>query len=63
MTLEDDGPRAIVAHQIGQKLDELSIADFDDRIALLTTEIARLEQAKSAKQSALAAAGSVFRTA
>ena len=63
MAEQEDGPREIVSHQIGQKLDDLSIADFDDRIALLKAEVARLEQAKSAKRSALAAAGSVFRTA
>ena len=38
----------------------MSIADLDERIALLKTEVARLEEAKRAKQTALAAAGSVF---
>lgn len=63
MAQEEDGPRASTAHQIGQKLDDLSIADFDDRIALLRDEIARLERAKVSKQAALADAGSIFRMA
>jgi uncharacterized small protein (DUF1192 family) len=46
---------------LGQKLDELSVLDFDERIALLRAEIDRLEEAKRQKQIALEAAGSIFR--
>ncbi|KAB1069615.1 DUF1192 family protein [Methylobacterium planeticum] len=49
------------AHEIGQKLDDLSVDDLDLRIAALRAEIERLEAARAAKQAALAAAGSIFR--
>ena len=62
MDKTDDAPRKPVAHDIGQKLDDLSVGDFDDRINVLRTEIERLEVAKRQKQEALAAAGSVFRS-
>ena len=60
--MEDDAARPKpLTHQIGQKLDELSLHEFDERVALLRAEIARLEAARGAKERALAAAGSVFR--
>lgn len=58
---DDDRPHRPAAHEIGQKLDALSVADLTERIALLRREIERLEAARTAKQSALAAAGSIFR--
>ena len=58
---DDDAPRRKTGHDLGQKLDELSIHDFDERIALLRAEIDRLEAAKSLKQRALDDAGSIFR--
>ncbi len=58
---DDDRPRKAVAHEIGQKLDSLSIDDLSERIALLRSEIERLEAAKTAKQAALSAAGSIFK--
>ena len=59
--MEDEPrPKPKVAHDIGQMLDTLSIHEFDERIALLRAEIERLEAARSRKQQALAAAGSVF---
>lgn len=63
MPAEDDAPRRKTTHEIGQRLDELSLHDFDERIALLRTEIERLETAKAVKKQALDAAGSVFRRA
>lgn len=61
MAEDEDGPRKVIAHAIGQKLDDLSVHEFDERIALLRTEIERLEAAKRLKQAALDQAGSVFR--
>ena len=55
------GIRTATAHEIGQKLDDLSLDDLDRRIEALRAEIERLEAARSAKQAALAAAGSIFR--
>ena len=57
---EDDRPIRKVAHEIGQDLYTLSIEDFDERIALLKTEIARLEDARQKKAAQRAAADSVF---
>ncbi len=48
-------------HEIGQKLDALSVEDLSERIALLRQEIERLEAARSAKQTALEAAGAFFK--
>ena len=50
-----------VAHEIGQPLDTLSLADLDERIALLRSEIARIEAAKAAKQAAQGAADAFFK--
>ncbi len=59
MTDEDDARRS-VSHQLGERLDDLSVADLDARVALLRDEIARLEAAKAAKQDAAAAAACVL---
>jgi len=48
-------------HEIGQDLSLLSVAELEERIALLKEEIARLELTKASKGSAMAAAESVFR--
>lgn len=59
--MNDDEPRAAApAHAIGQLLDTLSLHEFDERIALLRAEIARLEAARDRKRAALDAAGSIF---
>jgi uncharacterized small protein (DUF1192 family) len=64
---DDDRPRSgaaggkAVVHEIGQPLDALSLADFDQRIALLRAEIERLEQARAAKAASLAAADAFFK--
>ena len=61
MASEEEGPRTKRAHIIGERLDDLSVHEFDERIALLRAEIARLESAKVQKQYAVDQAGSVFR--
>lgn len=53
--------RRAAAHEIGQKLDDLSVEELGERIALLRQEIERLEAARDAKQAAKSAAGSVFK--
>ena len=59
--MNEDEPRArAIAHEIGQPLDTLSLHEFEDRLALLHAEIARLETARDRKRAALDAAGSVF---
>ncbi|BBU62044.1 hypothetical protein MSC49_19790 [Methylosinus sp. C49] len=64
---DEDRPRSgpgssrTVSHEIGQPLDALSVAEFDERLALLRAEIARLEQARAAKAASLAAADAFFK--
>ena len=58
---DDERPRKAPTHEIGQKLDTLSVDELTDRVALLKQEIERLEAAKAAKQAALSAAGSIFK--
>ncbi|MGH1590965.1 DUF1192 domain-containing protein [Methylobacterium phyllosphaerae] len=58
---DDDRPRKAVAHELGQPLDTLSLADLDARVALLRAEITRLEAARAAKQTAQGAADAFFK--
>ena len=57
---EEPRPKRKRVHDIGQTLDELSVHELEERIALLQIEIERLQSAKSRKQQALDAAGSIF---
>ena len=54
-------PKAPVAHEIGQNIDDLSAPELKERIALLRSEIDRLEKAIEARQVTRAAADSVFK--
>jgi uncharacterized small protein (DUF1192 family) len=55
-------PKAPVAHAIGQTIDDLSAPELAERIALLRSEIDRLEKAIEARQATRAAADSVFKS-
>jgi uncharacterized small protein (DUF1192 family) len=57
----DEKPGPAAGHTLGQPLDALSVAEFDERIALLRAEIARLEAAREKKQAANAAAAAFFK--
>ena len=57
----DEKPRPAANHALGQPLDALSIAEFDERIALLRAEVSRLEAAREKKQAANAAAAAFFK--
>jgi uncharacterized small protein (DUF1192 family) len=59
---EAERPAASAAHQIGQDLSSLSLDELEDRIALLTQEIARLHAAITAKTAHRSAADAVFGT-
>jgi uncharacterized small protein (DUF1192 family) len=54
-------PKALAAHEIGQNLDDLSAPELAERIALLRTEIERLEQAIAAREATRAAAAAAFK--
>lgn len=61
MAQDDDAPRPRPAHELGQSLDLLSVAEIDERIEALRAEIARLEAARASKQAAGAAAEAFFK--
>ena len=57
-----DEPREILTgQQIGQDLSMLSIDEIDDRIESLEREIARLTEARRAKEKSRAAASAFFK--
>ncbi|MCO4317572.1 DUF1192 domain-containing protein [Phyllobacterium sp. 21LDTY02-6] len=61
MSVFDEEPRRKVAHEIGQDLSLLSVAELDERIELLKTEIVRLEEERGRKGSSKLAAEALFR--
>jgi uncharacterized small protein (DUF1192 family) len=58
---EEDRPRPKVVHEIGQELALLSVGELEARIALLKSEIARLEADIARKQSTRTAADQFFK--
>ena len=59
---DDDKPRQKITHEIGQDLSLLSVEELTGRIALMTTEIERLQQAVAKKRASKDAANSFFKT-
>jgi uncharacterized small protein (DUF1192 family) len=62
VTEDDDKPRKKASHEIGQDLSLLSVEELDDRIALLTSEIERLQAAATKKRASKEAANSFFKS-
>ena len=58
---DDDRPKKVVAHEIGQDLSLLSVTDLDQRIAILTAEIERLVTDKTQKTAIKTAAELLFK--
>ncbi|MFN3348799.1 DUF1192 domain-containing protein [Pseudorhodoplanes sp.] len=58
---DDDRPKKKIVHEIGQDLMLLSVAELNERIALLRDEIARLEADIAKKQSSRSAADLFFK--
>ena len=58
---EDDKPKKKLVHEIGQDLALLSIEELRERIALLASEIERLEAARAKKQASRSAADEFFK--
>jgi uncharacterized small protein (DUF1192 family) len=54
-------PKRPMTHEIGQVLDTLSVAELDERIDMLKSEIIRLEETKRFKQDSQAAAAALFK--
>ena len=61
-TEDDDRPRKKITHEIGQDLSLLSVEELTERVALLKTEIARLEEAAAKKRVSRDAANSIFKS-
>ncbi|MBR0792368.1 DUF1192 domain-containing protein [Bradyrhizobium manausense] len=61
-TEDDDRPRKKITHEIGQDLSLLSVEELTERVALLKTEIVRLEEAATKKRASRDAANSFFKT-
>ena len=53
-------PKA-AAHEVGQDLSALSIAEIDERIEILKREIERLQEARGRKEASRDAASAFFR--
>ena len=63
MTLFDDNkPIRKVAHEIGSDLSAISVDELKARVALLKSEIERIEKEISAKASSKNAAQSLFKS-
>jgi uncharacterized small protein (DUF1192 family) len=58
---EDDRPKKKVAHEIGQDLTLLSVAELTERVTLLKEEIARLEANMASKHAQKSAADQFFK--
>jgi uncharacterized small protein (DUF1192 family) len=59
---DDDKPRKKVSHEIGQDLSLLSVEELTERIALMTSEIERLQAAMTKKRASKEAANSFFKS-
>lgn len=59
---DDDRPRKKISHDIGQDLSLLSLEELNERVALLTAEIERLQQAATKKRASKDAAASFFKS-
>jgi uncharacterized small protein (DUF1192 family) len=58
---DDDRPKKKITHEIGQDLTLLSVAELNERVALMREEIARLEADVVKKQSSRSAADNFFK--
>jgi uncharacterized small protein (DUF1192 family) len=58
---DDDRPKKKISHEIGQDLTLLSVAELQQRIALMKDEIARLEANIASKQASRNVADAFFK--
>ena len=58
---EDDKPKKKIAHEIGQDLSLLSVAELTARVQLLHDEINRLEADMAQKRASRSAADQFFK--
>jgi uncharacterized small protein (DUF1192 family) len=58
---DDDGVRRPTGHEVGMKLDTMSVEELNERIEMLKGEIARLEQAIATRNKVRSEADSLFK--
>ena len=58
---EEDAPKKMRKHEVGEDLSALSLDELAERIALLTNEIARIETAIAGKRASAEVAASFFK--
>jgi uncharacterized small protein (DUF1192 family) len=61
-TEDDDKPRKKLTHEIGQDLSLLSVEELAERIALLSSEMERLQMALAKKRASRDAADRFFKS-
>ncbi|HUU67466.1 MAG TPA: DUF1192 domain-containing protein [Methyloceanibacter sp.] len=61
MDLNDLEPKKVKRHELGEDLSKHSVAELQALIETLSAEIARVEQALTAKQSSKSAAEAAFK--
>ena len=61
-TEDDDKPRKKITHEIGQDLSLLSVEELTERIALMNSEIERLQVAAARKRASKDAANNFFKS-
>ena len=61
MDLDDLEPKKKKSYELGQDLSKLSVGELAELIESLKEEIARVEAARSAKQSSRSAADAAFK--
>jgi uncharacterized small protein (DUF1192 family) len=59
---DDDKPRKKITHEIGQDLSLLSVEELTERIALLNSEVERLQQDVTKKRASKDAANAFFKS-
>jgi len=59
---DDDKPRRKISHEIGQDLSLLSVEELNERMALLSAEIERLQAAVAKKRASKDVANSLFKS-
>ncbi len=57
---DDETPKKKLVFEIGQVLDELSVEELEETMALLESEIRRLKTARDGKSAHLSAAEALF---
>ena len=58
---DDEAVKKPRGHEVGMPIDTMSVGELNERIAMLRSEIERLEEAVAARQRTRAAADSLFR--